>query len=153
MNTTTETSTVQVINNHLGWFVREDGRTYPASFDDIAARFGRPFAEACVDLSGNWVEFDPTTPDDALPSTATVVERTTVGYMACVTIEDASGREFTLTDLASVFSGWGVGTTGVAWRDETGWNFRPDLFQYEPLPEPRPITTLVRKLDPAAWAM
>jgi hypothetical protein len=52
-----DVSPVQVICKPLGWFIRDGGHTYPATMNHVAQRFGRPFAETCVNFANTWVEF------------------------------------------------------------------------------------------------
>lgn len=83
----------------------------------------------------------------------TVRDRASGGMHAAIRCVDAEGREYNVMEIASVFAWVYPGDTGTLRRNayDGSWQFFPDREGPPELPVLRPVTALVRQLNPEAW--
>jgi hypothetical protein len=144
---------VQVIHKPgQGWYLRENGRTMPATRIALVARFGESFVEAADQSPYLWVSFDDDARADVSPSKP-ADPRDTIGRNATITGGAHAGKRGEVVGyippfrpdspalLVVIIEGTGAVMVGVE--------------HVEPIPptmpEMQPIATEVRKLEPAAW--
>lgn len=122
---------VQVTCRPAGFFVREEGREYASSFAEVSARFGTPFAECCVFLAAEWVEFDGVS--EAV--TSAVEDILDADERAEMAEHFDYGHSPTDEELEAQYAAW------VAQQPE----------QVDEPPVARPITNRCNVPNPAAW--